>query len=102
MTRKITYQFFLFLMFFGINMMCNAQSVNDLEKQVNKLQKEIKTSQNLLKKTSQNKQTTIKEVEILQAQIKKRDDLIKTYEKQIALLNKETKGYMLVPTGIWR
>ena len=93
MTRKITYQFFLFLMFFGINMMCNAQSVNDLEKQVNKLQKEIKTSQNLLKKTSQNKQTTIKEVEILQAQIKKRDDLIKTYEKQIALLNKETKGY---------
>lgn len=93
MIRKITYLICLFLMFFSINMICNAQNVNDLEQQVNKLQKEIKTSQNLLKKTSKNKETTIKEVEILQAQIKKRDDLIKTYDKQIAALNKETKGY---------
>ena len=93
MMRKFTYQFFLILVFFNINMICNAQSVNDLEKQINKLQNEIKTSQNLLKKTSKNKETTVKEVEILQAQIKKRDDLIKTYEKQIAILNKETKGY---------
>ena len=93
MMRKFTYQFFLILVFFNINMTCNAQSVNDLEKQINKLQNEIKTSQNLLKKTSKNKETTVKEVEILQAQIKKRDDLIKTYEKQIAILNKETKGY---------
>lgn len=93
MIKRITYLFCLFLMFFSINMICNAQNVNDLEQQVNKLQKEIKTSQNLLKKTSKNKATTIKEVEILQAQIKKRDDLIKTYDKQIAALNKETKGY---------
>ena len=91
--RKFTYQFCLVLMFFSINLICNAQNVNDLEKQINKLQNEIKTSQNLLKKTSKNKETTVKEVEILQAQIKKRDDLIKTYEKQIAILNKETKGY---------
>ena len=93
MMRKFTYQFCLVLMFFSINLICNAQNVNDLEKQINKLQNEIKTSQNLLKKTSKNKETTVKEVEILQAQIKKRDDLIKTYEKQIAILNKETKGY---------
>lgn len=93
MMRKITYQIFIFLMFFSINVICNAQSVNDLEQQVNKLQSEIKTSQNLLKKTSKNKETTIREVELLQAQIKKRDNLIKTYEKQLALLNKETKGY---------
>lgn len=93
MMRKITYQIFIFLMFFSINVICNAQSVNDLEQQVNKLQSEIKTSQNLLKKTSKNKETTIREVELLQAQIKKRDDLIKTYEKQLALLNKEMKGY---------
>ncbi len=93
MIRKITYLICFVLMFFSINMICNAQNVNDLEQQVNKLQKEIKTSQNLLKKTSKNKATTIKEVEILQAQIKKRDDLIKTYDKQIAALNKETKGY---------
>jgi Membrane-bound metallopeptidase len=93
MMRRITYQILFVLMFFSINVICNAQSVNDLEQQVNKLQSEIKTSQNLLKKTSKNKETTIREVELLQAQIKKRDDLIKTYEKQLALLNKETKGY---------
>lgn len=93
MIKKITYHLLLVLMFFGINMICNAQSVNELENKVNKLQSEIKTSQNLLKKTSQNKETTIREVELLQAQIKKRDDLIKTYEKQLAILNKETKGY---------
>jgi len=93
MTRVFTYRLILILMFFSVNMICNAQSVNDLEKQVNKLQSEIKTSQNLLKQTSKNKETTIKEVELLQVQIKKRDDLIKTYEKQLAILNKETKGY---------
>ena len=92
MTKKITY-LLLLLMFFSINVICNAQSVNDLEQKVNKLQNEIKTSQNLLKKTSKNKETTIREVELLQAQIKKRDDLIKTYDKQLAILNKETKGY---------
>lgn len=93
MIRKITYHFIFLLMFFGINLICNAQSVNDLESKVNKLQNEIKTSQNLLKKTSKNKETTIREVELLQTQINKRDDLIKTYDKQIGLLNKETKGY---------
>lgn len=93
MRQKLTYQLALVLMFFGINMICNSQNVNDLEKKVNKLQNEIKTSQNLLKKTSQNKETTIREVELLQAQIKKRDDLIKTYEKQLSILNKETKEY---------
>ena len=59
MIKRLTYHLLLLLMFFNINVICNAQNVNDLEKQVNKLQKEIKTSQNLLKKTSQNKQTTI-------------------------------------------
>lgn len=93
MTRKSTYHLLLLLIFFSINLICNAQSVSALEQKVNKLQSEIKTSQNLLKKTSKNKATTIREVELLQAQIKKRDDLIKTYEKQIAILNTETRGY---------
>ncbi|MBO7469441.1 MAG: peptidoglycan DD-metalloendopeptidase family protein [Bacteroidales bacterium] len=93
MIKRFTYLMLLILMFFSINMICNAQSVNELEKQVNKLQSDIKTSQSLLKKTSKNKETTLKEVELLQAQIKKRDDLIKTYEQQLAILNKETRGY---------
>ena len=36
MIKRITYLFCLFLMFFSINMICNAQNVNDLEQQVNK------------------------------------------------------------------
>ena len=93
MIKRFTFLMLFILMFFSINMICNAQSVNELEKQVNKLQSDIKTSQSLLKKTSKNKETTLKEVELLQAQIKKRDDLIKTYEQQLAILNKETRGY---------
>ena len=93
MIRRTKYHIVFLLMLCGVNLMCNAQSVNDLEKKVNKLQSEIKTSQSLLKKTAQNKETTIREVELLQVQINKRDDLIKTYEKQISILNKETKGY---------
>ena len=93
MIRRHTYRFSLILMFFSVNLICNAQSVSELEKQVNKLQNEIKTSQNLLQKTSKNKETTVKEVELLQAQIKKRDALIQIYEKQISVLNNETRGY---------
>lgn len=93
MIKRFTYQIVFVLVLFSVNAICNAQNINDLEKKVNKLQNEIKTSQGLLKKTSKNKEATIKEVELLQAQIRKRDDLIKTYEKQIAILNNETKGY---------
>ena len=93
MIRKVAYHFLILLMFFNVNITCNAQSVNELQSKVDKLQKDIKTSQNLLKTTSKNKQVTLQEVELLQAQIKKRDDLISTYDKQLAALNKETKAY---------
>ncbi|MBQ2498375.1 MAG: hypothetical protein II523_00040, partial [Bacteroidales bacterium] len=72
---------------------CNAQNVNELEQKIARLQGEIKTSQNLLSQTSKNKETTVQEVELLQAQIKKRDDLIATYNKQLEALNKSTKAY---------
>ena len=93
MIRKITYPIFLVLMFFAIKLDCNAQSVNELEQKIAKLQNEIQTSQNLLNQTSKNKETTLQEVELLQAQIKKRDDLIATYNKQLDALNKSTKAY---------
>ena len=93
MIRNITYPLLAFLMFFFIITDCNAQNVGELEKKVEQLQKDIKTSQNLLNKTSKNKDATVREVELLQVQIKKRDDLIATYNKQLDALNKETKGY---------
>ena len=93
MIRRITYPLILILTLFIVNVECNAQSVSELEQKVNKLQSDIKTSQKLLNQTSKNKETTLREVELLQAQIKKRDDLINIYNKQLDILNKETKAY---------
>lgn len=93
MIRKATYPILIILMILIVKLDCNAQNVNDLEKKIEKLQGEIKTSQNLLKKTSKNKEATLQEVELLQAQIKKRDDLIAIYDKQLRALDKETKAY---------
>lgn len=93
MIKKVIYSILFFLMVFIVSTGCNAQTVNELENQVKKLQSDIKTSQNLLKKTSKNKETTLREIELLQVQIKKRDDLISAYNKQLAILNKETKAY---------
>ena len=93
MIRNIKYPLIFLLMFFGISIIAFGQSTDDLEKKVAKLQSEIKTSQNLLKQTSKNKETTLKEIELLQAQIKKRQDLIKAYKSQLDGLNKDIKGY---------
>jgi septal ring factor EnvC (AmiA/AmiB activator) len=93
MRLKITYPILPLLMMFLFSTVGLAQSASDLEKRVNKLQEDIKTSQNLLKQTSKNKETTLQEVELLQAQIKQRDDLIATYNKQLDNLNKSTKAY---------
>ncbi len=93
MIRKITYLLMFLLMFLGIRMTVFGQSANDLEKKVAQLQSEIKTSQNLLKQTSKNKEATLQEIELLQAQIKKRQDLINTYKSQLDALNKEIKSF---------
>ena len=89
----MTYPILAILMIFIVKLDCNAQNVSELEKKIARLQGEIKTSQNLLSQTSKNKETTVQEVELLQAQIKKRDDLIATYNKQLDALNKSTKAY---------
>ena len=93
MIRKIIYPILAILMVFIVKMDCNAQNVSELEQKIARLQGEIKTSQNLLSQTSKNKETTVQEVELLQTQIKKRDDLIATYNKQLDALNKSTKAY---------
>ena len=93
MRRSFTYLILSFLMTFVISMTCGAQNVKDLEKKIGKLQEDIKTSQKLLKQTSKNKETTLREVELLQAQINHRDKLIDAYNKELAVLDKETKAY---------
>lgn len=93
MIKKLKYIFLFLLMLFSVNELCYAQTANELEKRVGKLQSEIKTSQKLLQKTSQNKEATLREVELLQTQINKRQDLLKAYQSQLDNLNKEIKTY---------
>lgn len=89
MNKRLIYFVSFFLMFFGIIMNSNAQSVNDLQSQINKLQNDIKVTQNLLNKTSKDKRMTTEKIELLQTQINKRDKLIKTYNSQIKALNND-------------
>lgn len=93
MISKIKYPLVFLLVFFGTGMIALSQSTNDLEKKVAKLQSEIKTSQKLLQQTSKNKETTLREIELLQAQIKKRQDLVKAYKSQLDALNNDIKNY---------
>ena len=66
-----------------------TQSVETLEKQVKSIQKDIKLAEKLLKETSKNKETSINQVNLLQAQISQRESLIKAYQNQINAINKE-------------
>lgn len=65
-----------------------AQSKTDLQNKVRQLEKDIQTAEKLLAKTSKNKEGTIQEVTLLQAQITQRETLINNYEQQMALINK--------------
>ena len=67
----------MLLMLFSINMLGFAQTTEELEKRVGQLQSEIQTSQRLLQQTSQNRESTVREIELLQAQIKKRQERVK-------------------------
>lgn len=69
-----------------------TQSVESLEKKVKSIQKDIKLAEKLLKETSKNKDITINQVNLLQAQINQRENLIKTYQSQINALNKEIQN----------
>ena len=93
MIKSLRYLLLVLLMLFSVNKLCHAQTADELEKRVGKLQSEIKTSQKLLQKTSQNKEATLREVELLQAQINNRQELVKTYKGQLDGLNKQIKTY---------
>lgn len=88
-TKKLLSALFFCLMFFVTTTASFCQSKGDLQNKVKQLEKDIKTAENLLKQTSKSKEVTIDEVNILKTQISQREALIKTYEQQIAIINKE-------------
>jgi len=88
MCRKITYHILFCLMILVTASPVFAQSKTDLQNKVRQLEKDIQTAEKLLAKTSKNKEGTIQEVTLLQAQITQRETLINNYEQQMVLINK--------------
>lgn len=70
----------------------NCQSVESLEKKIQSIQKDIKLAEKLLKETSKDKETSINQVNLLQTQIRQRENLIKTYQSQINAINKDIQN----------
>ena len=66
-----------------------GKTKEQLQSEINALQNEISTANQLLKTTKKDKEMTLNEVAILDKKIKQREKLIKAYNEQIALLDKE-------------
>ncbi len=66
-----------------------GKSKQQLQSEINSLQNEISTANQLLKKTKKDKEMTLNEVNLLDKKIKQREKLIKAYNEQIAVLDEE-------------
>ena len=69
-----------------------GKSKKQLQSEITSLQKEISTANQLLKKTKQDKEMTLNEVNLLDKKIQQRENLIKAYNEQIAVLDGEIKA----------
>ena len=66
-----------------------GKSKQQLQNEITNLQNEISTANQLLKKTTKDKEMTLNEVNLLDKKIKQREKLIKAYNEQIAVLDEE-------------
>ena len=66
-----------------------GKSKKQLQSEITTLQNEISTANQLLKKTTKDKEMTLNEVNLLDKKIKQREKLIKAYNEQIAVLDEE-------------
>ena len=66
-----------------------GKSKQQLQSEITSLQKEIATANQLLKKTTKDKEMTLNEVSILDKKIRQRERLIHAYNQQIAVLDEE-------------
>ena len=66
-----------------------GKSKKQLQSEITTLQKEISTANQLLKKTTKDKEMTLNEVSILDKKIRQREQLIKACNEQINILDEE-------------
>ena len=84
----------LFILLFSLFTPAYAQKTKgktkkQLQSEITSLQKEISTANELLKKTTKDKELTLNEVGLLDKKIKQREKLIQACNDQIALLDEE-------------
>ena len=77
-----------------------AQTKEDLKIQKSKIQKEIGYMTSLLNKTKSNKTKSLNYLIVLEAQIKSREDLLRTLNIEIRLLSKKIKKTVISITEI--
>ncbi|MBQ8222572.1 MAG: peptidoglycan DD-metalloendopeptidase family protein [Bacteroidales bacterium] len=85
-------KFWIVMIILFVTTKANCQSVESLEKKIQSIQKDIKLAEKLLKETSKDKETSINQVNLLQTQIRQRENLIKTYQSQINAINKDIQN----------
>lgn len=89
MKNKIYILLLLLIAFSATVYAQKGKSKSQLQSEISSLQKEISTANQLLKKTTSDKEMTLNEISLLDTKIRNRERLIKAYDEQIALLDKE-------------
>jgi len=89
--KRVLLILWMLLLVFSTPAFCQkkGKTKQELQSEITSLQKEISTANQLLKKTTKDKEMTLNEVSILDKQIKQRENLIKAYNQQIANLDAE-------------
>lgn len=90
--KRLSHIITTFILLLLMSLSGNCQSVESLEKKIQSIQQDIKLAEKLLKETSKDKETSINQVNLLKTQISQRESLIKTYQAQIEVINKNIKS----------
>lgn len=77
----------ILILLISLPLLVFPQSRKDLEKKRQKTQKDIKMTNDLLKKTQRDKKLTLNQLNIINKRIKAREELINSISKEVELLN---------------
>ena len=79
----------LFLLILCTSMSLHAQDRSALEKRRQKLEQQIKETNNLLRQSQKEKDATVSNLQTLRAEITMREEVVNTLQKELELLNSE-------------
>ncbi len=89
MNRNLRLIFFLLGILFSQYQLFAQDKKKELEDDIRRIEEEISFTNQLLDETNKNKNLTLNELQILQSQITKRENLIATIQKQLIRINND-------------